>query len=102
MTWVSRSSRPPTLCASIILAASPSLATLFIRTQITASSFQLSIFLLWSERNAYRCLSHGELQASTAEGGGASFLLLILFATAEARGSTGKTVLEEHIQKPLY
>ncbi len=61
MTWVSRSSGPPTLWTPIILAASPLLATLFIRTQITASSFQLSIFLLWSERKAYRCLNRGEL-----------------------------------------
>lgn len=85
ITWVSRSTGPPTLWTPSILATSPLLATLFIRTQITASSFQLSILLLWSGRNAYRCLSRGELQASSRRCSGregTNFLLLFLGAVS--------------------
>ncbi len=89
MTWVSCFSGPPTLWTAIILAASPFLATLFIYTQITASSFQLSILLPRSERNAYRCQSCGELQARSWHSRGranASIPLLFLGAALCSRG----------------
>lgn len=68
MTWVSCSSWLALVCHHIT--ASPPLAVVFIHTQITASCFQLSIFLLWSVRNAYRCLSRGELQAKSRQSRG--------------------------------
>lgn len=100
--WRLRCSGPPTHWTPIILAASPLLATLFRRTQITACSFQLSILLLWLERNAYRCLRRGELQASgrPRQGrAGASFSLCFLGAVRYSWNlrRQGEGVQEDHI-----